>query len=77
MDKRRKSCLTINLEQDNCSQEGAGRLKEKIEAYWSERGHHVQVELVQGGFLATMRSARTDVRSDLRNGVPRGAGFVR
>jgi len=30
----------------------------------------VRVNLVSGGFLASMRSARTDVRSNLINGVP-------
>lgn len=55
---------------DYCTREGAERLKQQIEAYWSERGHDVKVNLVQGGFLASMRSARTDVRSNLVNGVP-------
>ena len=55
---------------DYCTREGAERLKEKIEAYWAERGHDVKVNLVQAGFLASMRSARTDVRSNLVNGVP-------
>ena len=45
-------------------------MKEQIESYWAERGHNVKVNLVQGGFLASMRSARTDVRSNLVNGVP-------
>jgi len=55
---------------DYCTREGAERLKEQIEAYWAERGHEVRVNLIQGGFLASMRSARTDVRSNLINGVP-------
>ena len=55
---------------DYCTREGAERLKEQIEAYWAERGHTVKVNLVQAGFLASMRSARTDVRSNLVNGVP-------
>ena len=55
---------------DYCTREGAERLKQQIEAYWAERGHDVKVNLVQGGFLASMRSARTDVRSNLDNGVP-------
>ena len=61
---------------DYCTREGAERLKEQIEAYWAERGHDVRVNLVSGGFLASMRSARTDVRSNLINGVPtRSTGF--
>lgn len=55
---------------DYCSREGAERLKNQIEAYWAERGRPVQINLVHGGFLASMRSARTDVRSNMVNGVP-------
>ena len=55
---------------DYCTREGAERLKEQIEAYWAERGHEVRVILDQCGFSAPMRSARTDVRSTLVNGVP-------
>jgi hypothetical protein len=58
------------MKNDFCTRDGAERLKEKIEAYWAERGHDVRVNLVQAGFLASMRSARTDVRSNLINGVP-------
>ena len=55
---------------DYCTREGAERLKQQIEAYWAERGHDVKINLVQGGFLAPMRSARTDVRSNMVNGIP-------
>lgn len=55
---------------DYCTREGAERLKETIEAYWSARGHNVRINLVQGSFLACMRSARTDVRSNMINGAP-------
>ncbi|MEM9601080.1 MAG: phosphoglycolate phosphatase [Pseudomonadota bacterium] len=55
---------------DYCTREGAERLKQQIEAYWAERGHDVKINLVQGGFLASMRSARTDVRSNMVNGIP-------
>jgi len=55
---------------DYCTKDGAVRIKEKIEAYWAERGKKVEVNLVQGGFLASMRSARTDVRSNMINGIP-------
>ena len=60
----------IVMKGDYCTKEGAERLKDQIEAYWAERGHDVRVNLVNGGFLASMRSARTDVRSNLINGVP-------
>lgn len=55
---------------DYCTKEGALRLKEKIESYWAERGKDVKIDLVPGGFLASMRSARTDVRSNMVNGIP-------
>ena len=56
---------------DYCTPEGARRLKQRIEAYWSERGYSVSVDLVDAGFMPAMRSARTDVRSDMVNGMPR------
>jgi hypothetical protein len=62
--------IGYTMKGDYCTREGAERLKQQIEAYWAERGHDVKVNLVQGGFLASMRSARTDVRSNLVNGVP-------
>lgn len=55
---------------DYCTREGAERLKTQIEAYWAERGRKVNINLVNGGFLASMRSARTDVRSNMVNGIP-------
>ena len=56
---------------DWCNQDGAKRLKQKIEDYWSERGFDVNIDLVDAGFIAAMRSARTDVRSNMVNGMPR------
>lgn len=38
--------------------------------YWRERGYTVDVKLIEAGFVAAMRSARTDVRSDMVNGLP-------
>ena len=55
---------------DYCTREGAERIKKQIEEYWAERGLKVSISLVQGGFLASMRSARTDVRSNMINGIP-------
>jgi len=60
---------------DYCTREGAGRLKEQIEAYWAERGYRVNVDLVNGGFLACMRSSRVDLRSNIVNGLPSKAEF--
>ena len=49
------------MNNDLCTPEGARRLKARIEAYWAERGYDVNVDLVE---------ARTDVRSNLVNGMP-------
>ncbi len=56
---------------DWCTEDGAKRLKAKIEDYWTQRGYEVNVDLVDAGFVAAMRSARTDVRSNMTNGLPR------
>lgn len=58
---------------DLCTPDGARRLKERIESYWKERGYDVSVDLVDAGFMPAMRSARTDVRSNMVNGRPRPA----
>ena len=55
---------------DWCDNEGAKRLRDKIREYWAERGYDVDVDLVDAGFVAAMRSARTDVRSNMVNGMP-------
>lgn len=49
---------------------GAQRLKARIEAYWAERGRHVQIRIEPKGFTSQMRAVRFDVRSDMRNGMP-------
>lgn len=56
---------------DFCSRDGAMALKEKIEAYWRERGQHVMIALHNVGFHPAIRAARYDVRSDMVNGMPR------
>ena len=53
-----------------CDTDGARRLKARIEEYWSERGFDVNINLVEAGFVPAMRSARTDVRSNMINGLP-------
>jgi hypothetical protein len=58
------------MDHDFCNVDGARRLKQRIEEYWRERGFTVEVKLVEAGFVAAMRSARTDVRSDMVNGFP-------
>jgi hypothetical protein len=58
---------------DFCTREGALRLKERIESYWKDRGYDVNIELLEAGFMPAMRSARTDVRSNMVNGIPKTA----
>jgi hypothetical protein len=58
-------------ESDYCSRDGAVALKEKIEAYWRERGQDVMIALHNVGFHPAIRAARYDVRSDMVNGMPR------
>jgi len=62
------------MDHDFCNTDGARRLKQRIEEYWRERGYQVDVKLVEAGFVAAMRSARTDVRSDMVNGLPTKRG---
>jgi len=56
---------------DLCTDLGAARLAAKIEEFWRKKGFDVHVEMRPEGFVSTMRSARTDVRSDMVNGMPR------
>jgi len=56
---------------DLCTQDGASRLAAQIQEFWRKRGFDVAVETHEEGFVATMRSARTDLRSDMVNGMPR------
>ena len=56
---------------DYTDRAGANALKARIEAYWRERGHEVEVTLVDAPFAAALRAARVDVRSELVNGLPR------
>lgn len=56
---------------DFCSRDGAHALKQRIEAYWRERGFNVHVLLHNVGFHPAIRAARYDVRSDMVNGMPR------
>lgn len=58
---------------DWCDRAGAHALKAQIEAYWAERGEAVQVMLHDVGFHPAIRAARVDVRSDMKNGLPRPA----
>ena len=55
---------------DWCDPDGARRLAEKIREYWTDRGYEVDLDFIEAGFVAAMRSARTDVRSNMVNGMP-------
>jgi len=57
--------------QDHCTKDGANRLKSMIESYWRRQGYDVNIELVSEGFVPAMRSGRTDLRSNMVNGMPR------
>ena len=59
------------MDHDFCNTDGARKIKNRIEEYWKDRGFQVDVKLIDAGFVAAMRSARTDVRSDMVNGMPR------
>ena len=56
---------------DLCTSDGAHRLARQIKEFWRKRGFDVDVETRDEGFVSTMRSARTDLRSDMVNGMPR------
>ena len=60
-----------------CTREGAEALKAKIEAYWAERGEHVQVWTEQRGFESALRGAHFVVRSNLVSGLPSPAQIER
>lgn len=56
---------------DLCTTEGAQHLARRIQDFWRKRGFEVDIEAHHEGFVSTMRSARTDLRSDMVNGMPR------
>lgn len=56
---------------DLCTRDGATRLAMQIQEFWRKRGFDVSLETREEGFVATMRSSRTDLRSDMVNGMPR------
>ncbi|MEQ1930951.1 MAG: phosphoglycolate phosphatase [Parvularculaceae bacterium] len=59
---------------DHCTDSGAARLALRIKEYWRKKGFDVDLDMRPEGFVSTMRSARTDVRSDMVNGMPRRNG---
>jgi hypothetical protein len=61
---------------DHCTDDGAARLAQRIKDFWRKKGFEVDVDMRPEGFVSTMRSARTDVRSDMVNGMPRRIAAV-
>jgi hypothetical protein len=57
-----------------CDAEGARKLKERIEAYWAEKGFSVAVTLPREVYVPQMRTSRHDVRSDMVDGYPKEWG---
>jgi hypothetical protein len=58
--------------EDSFSDEGAYKLKCKIERYWKKRGHDVKCTVHHGAFIPAIREAHLYIRSDMINGLPRG-----
>ena len=56
---------------DFCTNEGAQYLADRIKDFWRKKGYEVELESHREGFVSTMRSARTDLTSDMVNGMPR------
>lgn len=63
--------MEVRHQKEFCTKEGAECLKALIEEYWKERGYAVRAQLIENKFIAAMRSARTDIRSDMVDGLPR------
>lgn len=66
----RNGCGPLIEPVNYCCESGVLLLKAKIEDYWRARGFDVQVRVMEAGFHPAIRSARFDLRSDMRNGLP-------
>ena len=75
MDELVKECASPTPRADYTSGSGASVIKAMIEEFWRRHGFDVQVILVPGPFSPALRASRFDVRSDLVNGMPRGAAL--
>lgn len=53
------------------AKDGARELQARIQKYWAERGYKAEVDVVASDYDAKVRSVRYDVRSTMRNGMPR------
>jgi len=53
------------------AKDGARELQQRIQDYWTARGYSVDVDIVPSEYDAKVRSIRYDVRSHMRNGMPR------
>jgi len=56
---------------DLCDKAGATHVAMRLRTYWAERGHVVNVTLIDGSFESSLRIAPTYVRTDMINGLPR------
>lgn len=59
-----------DLEQDESSLKGARELRDKVNAFWAERGFTANARIVRHKFHKSMRGAFYEIASDLRNGLP-------
>jgi len=57
-----------------CSTKGAEALKQRIEAYWREKGCTVRITVGHDAFHKALRMAPATIRSDMVNGYPRDWG---
>ena len=56
---------------ETCTREGAFRNAIAIEEFWAAQGKVVNTRIVNMGFSHATRGARYEVRTDMRNGMPR------
>lgn len=57
---------------DTLSSIGARKLKARIEAYWKNRGYAVDVRVIDGPFIPSLREHARMLRSNMKNGLPEG-----
>ena len=75
--ERKRPQRKSRREKDYSSQDGAQKIADAVASYWFMRGYEIEAEAVPYDPAAEAvvildRHARTDVRSDMVNGLPRG-----
>lgn len=69
-ERPQRKCI---VENDYCSQSGAQKIADAVASYWFLRGYEVAAETKHGDTAQLDdHHARTDVRSDMVNGLPPG-----